>query len=431
MKGRAFQTTAFTFFGTTIVLMVLAASVGLLRGAERLSGYSLGTLDGPQLEVLTLNLFQLSAVGGLIGSGLMIVSEYAAGSRGHDRWLRLVERLWIVLVGTTLLAGLLGFSDGREGLERLAPIDLLELGLLALMMVLLRSFVARSPVVLVLLIGIGVHIIAISLGLMPMATYTLDRLLRALSLGLDRNLALPLGALATAYRLMARFSAARADWLDESLYTTAGLIALAGALLTVADLYPLTAASWLATLGSVSSVAVPVIMVIIAGHFYRVLARRRDNATLAAHWVALGLVFTVLGAGILGGLGSEPSIRRWLMGTRLDDARVLLAYLLPVAVSLGMINQSAADLHGEDGRITGYIPFWLVGAGVLATTALLVAIGVGQVYMERVIAVDFVQAETLLIPLYRLTLGAWLLLALGMGIYAFTFWLRRPPEPEV
>src|SRR5690606_28477813 len=131
-------------------------------------------------------------------------------------------------------------------------------------------------------------------------------------------------------------------------------------------------------------------------------ARRRDNATLSAHWVTLGLLVIMVGNGVLGGLSSPPDVRRWVLGTRFDDARFLLAYLLPLAITLGMINQSSADLHGEDGRITGYIPFWLASAGVLAVIGVLLAITVGQVYMVRVVGLRFLEAESLLEPLYRL-----------------------------
>jgi hypothetical protein len=47
-------------------------------------------------------------------------------------------------------------------------------------------------------------------------------------------------------------------------------------------------------------------------------------------------------------------------------------------------------------------------------------------YMERVLSIGYLDVQTLITPLYVVwTLGL-LLLAAGIGIYALTFWLRRP-----
>jgi nitric oxide reductase subunit B len=68
----------------------------------------------------------------------------------------------------------------------------------------------------------------------------------------------------------------------------------------------------------------------------------------------------------------------------------------------------------------------LVAFGIVIGAGALGSAGVAQVYMERILSVGYLDVQTLVTPLYMLWVLGLLLLAAGIGIYALTFWLRRP-----
>jgi nitric oxide reductase subunit B len=119
-------------------------------------------------------------------------------------------------------------------------------------------------------------------------------------------------------------------------------------------------------------------------------------------------------------------IRDFTTGTRLSDLQTTLMQFAVVALLLGVFNQAAAELRGQNRRITGLMPFWLVAFGVVGGGAGLAAAGVAQVYLERLLSVGYLETQTLLIPLYTLWFIGLILLAFGVLIYALGFWARRP-----
>ncbi len=97
-----------------------------------------------------------------------------------------------------------------------------------------------------------------------------------------------------------------------------------------------------------------------------------------------------------------------------------------MAIILGAINQIAAELRADQRRITGLMPFWLVAFSMIGSVLLLAGIGLVQVYVERLLGVGYLEAETLLAPLYTLWAGISALLPSGLIIYEFLFLLRNP-----
>ena len=64
--------------------------------------------------------------------------------------------------------------------------------------------------------------------------------------------------------------------------------------------------------------------------------------------------------------------------------------------------------------------------GIIGGAIALGGAGLVQVYLERLLGIGYLETQTLLIPLYSFWLIGLLSLSLGVGIYALTFWLRRP-----
>jgi nitric oxide reductase subunit B len=231
-------------------------------------------------------------------------------------------------------------------------------------------------------------------------------------------------AAAVGFRLMRRFSNVTEEWADTGVYSVAGMVTLAGALVSLTPLVALGETT--PVLGNIAAFAVPVLYAIFAAHAYRALADRSHSRTLSAHWFALALALFLLGMGLLGALQAAPSVGVWTLGTRLTDLQITLTALAPAAMSLGAANQAAAELRGQNRRVTGLTPFWLVSFGLIGGALALGAAGVAQALTERRLGLGYLDVQALVEPLYALWVVGLLLVALGAAIYALTFWLRRP-----
>jgi nitric oxide reductase subunit B len=178
-------------------------------------------------------------------------------------------------------------------------------------------------------------------------------------------------------------------------------------------------------------VIIPLVYLIFAAHSYRAFSDRNSNATLSGHWLALGIILLLLGAGLIGGLTALSGVRVYAAGTRLSDAQVTFVQWGVVAVLLGVFNQIAAELRGLNRRVTGLSPFWLVTVGAFGSGAALAAAGLVQVYLERLLSIGYLETQTLLIPLCTIWVVGLVLLAAGLLLYALGIRARRPPREDV
>jgi nitric oxide reductase subunit B len=217
---------------------------------------------------------------------------------------------------------------------------------------------------------------------------------------------------------------------EPGLYIVAGVLSVAGVLVSAAPLYALDSVDFSHTVGSVGVVVVPLAMMIFAAHSYRGLSDRNATHTLAAHWYALSLILFLLGIGVLGAIVSAPDVNRWTQGTRLTDLQHTLTSLAIIAMLFGVINQSVAEMRGVNRRITGLLPYWLVTFGVLGGGLALAGAGVVQVYLERVLSVGYLDTQSHIEPLYTGWFAGYVIVGIGVVIYAIGFYVRRPKSTE-
>ncbi|GIL13394.1 MAG: hypothetical protein BroJett038_21140 [Chloroflexota bacterium] len=421
---RPTQKIAYAFFAQTVLLVMLYAAAALLGAVKFLSPADPLALALPyhQIGGLTNVLLLLAGLTGLLGGGLYAAGE---GDRAvNEMLLGYAFRLWTALLILAVAAGLLGLLEGRHLLELPPVLDALQIVTLALVLVAVGSRAPRTPVIQVWMIGLGLSVVGTIIGLLPPGDYRQDRALRVLSTGLTLNIAHPLMAAAVGFWLMRRFSNVTEEWADTGVYSVAGMVTLAGALVSLTPLVALGETA--PVLGNIAVFAVPVLYAIFAAHAYRALADRSHSRTLSAHWFALALALFLLGMGLLGALQAAPGVGVWTLGTRLTDLQITLTALAPAAMSLGAANQAAAELRGQNRRVTGLTPFWLVSFGLIGGALALGAAGVAQALTERRLGLGYLDVQALVEPLYALWVVGLLLVALGAAIYALTFWLRRP-----
>lgn len=419
------QKIAYRLFQQTLILLVLYALVALLVALKFLSPSDplADSLPYNQVGTLAHILLNLTVLTGLLSGGVYIISQETIRSA---KLLDYTAWLWTALLILAVAGGLLGFTSGRYGIE-LPP--LLQIGLIAALSLFIGNILlsaARLPVIQVWSIGLALSVLSALIALLPFSDYVTGHSLRALVVGVNINLAYPLAGVALAFWLMHRFSNITPAWAEGSLYTVAGMLAVAGVLLILPHVYVFGAPDWVRTLGSLAAMIVPILYLIFAAHSYRALSDRNNTYTLAAHWYALSLLLFLLGAGLLGAVQALPGVNPWTSGTRLTDVQAMLMMLAVVMLSLGIINQATAELRGQNRRVTGLMPFWLIAFGVTGSAAALGGAGLVQTYLERILSIGYLDTQTLLIPLYTGWAAGLVALVLGAILYSLIFWLRRP-----
>jgi nitric oxide reductase subunit B len=425
------QKIAYGFFAQTLILLMLYAAVALLAAAKFLTPADPLALSLPynQMGGFANVLLNLTALTGLLGGGV-----YIAMGAQKDQALRYQSVihygfwLWTALLLLAILAGIFGVLEGRNLLELPRALDVYEGVVLLILTLTLIANVPQSPIIRVWGVGMIVAVIGLLAGVMQPPDYIQDRVLRLLAVGLQINIGYPLAVAAVGFWLIRRFSSVPRIWTDMGIYTVGGLLAIAGVLVTLPPLFRLGAGNSAALFGNIALFAAPALYLIFASHSYGALSERTHTHSLAAHWYALSLVLLLAGVGFLGGMQAQADIGQWTSGTRLTDLQSTLTLLGIVSMTLGVINHSASDLYGRKKRVNGLTPFWLVAFGAIIAAAALGGAGIAQVYMERVLSVGYLDVQTLITPLYILWVFGLLLLALGVGVYVLTFWLRRPQD---
>ena len=426
------QKVAYGFFVHVILLLIGCSLASLLAAVKFMDADPLATtLPYHQVNAFASVLLNLALISGLLGGGVYVAASAQAEHRLCDERLLLYTfRLWIAVVLLSLAAGVLGLLGGRGGLE-LPPLLAVGVGLVVALVVIavIRTEWAvhrAASVVRIWAVGMALYVTCTLVSILPIADVLLDRLLDTLAVGITLYIAYPMTAIALGFWLMHRVSNITPRWAELGLNTVAGLVAVAGALLTLGSLHTLVNSPIVRTIGSIGVVVIPVVYLILASHSYRAFSDRNSNATLSAHWLALSVLLLLLGIGLLGGLLSLPNVTDDVMGTRLSDVQTTLARLAVAAILLGVCNQAAAELRGKNERVTGLMPFWLVTFGALGGGFALAGAGLVQVYLERLLSLGYLETQTLLIPLYRLWTVGLISIAIGLLVYMLGFWARRP-----
>ncbi|MCY3866448.1 MAG: hypothetical protein OXG68_13510 [Chloroflexi bacterium] len=343
---------------------------------------------------------QLVILSGLVSAGIMM-----AGDGISVRSVIWLGRLWTALVIV---------SVGASPLEVGAALDLAAA--IALLLLLAASYHEAGSSFYMRLWQVGLLLIVVSLG----AAQLFDDRALAATRAFRLQVAYPSAGLSVMFWLMRRFSRVEADWAADGLRIVALLVFLAGGLISLGHL----GLPALVSLGATP--LIPLCFIVLAGHSYRALSSRNENASLAPHYIAAATLFWLVGGGFAGALSIQPAINEAMRGTDLSQAQDWLAGWVSLAIALAFVNECASSLRGDNRRVTGYVPLWLITFGVALASIVLACRGVVQIYLRDVAAVDASAMLELLLPLTVVWILCLLALAAGIVTYALGFWLRRP-----
>lgn len=221
-------------------------------------------------------------------------------------------------------------------------------------------------------------------------------------------------ALPVAFWLMLRVSNVQRPWVLRGLRSTAIMLTVAGLLLTLAQ----------ATSLSLLLLWVPTAYGIFAAHSYRALSDRNPTRTLAAPWLVTGVLLLIL-MSVLAGVLSLASVQPYLIETGWPTLQSDLTYYALLAWVLALLNQGAAELRGQNRRVTGYVPLWTISAGMFGGGFALALMSTVQSYGLHIFDVPAETVAQSVLPLAFFVVGGKLLVAIGLGIYGVQFRVRR------
>ena len=419
---------AYYLFSQTVILLMLYAGISLLGAVKFLADDPLAlSLPYYQVSAMSNILLNFVILTGLLGGGIYVIaSERADGKFTNTQLLIYTFYAWSGFLIVAFLAGVFNIIESRTMLETSFWLDIVQLIILVMFLFAVFTSVEKwSAIPTVWMIGMVLYLISAVMGLLTTSDYLRDSMFSALSVGITYNIAYTVSAVALGFWLMHRFSNITPAWAEAGLYNVAGMLTIAGIMVTVAPLYILGANDFAQSVGTIGLFVTPLMYTIFAAHSYRALRDRNNAQTLSAHWYALAVILFLIGTGIIGAISAYTNVNQWIQGTRLTDLQRTLTAFAIVSVILGVINQAIPELRGENRRITGLLPFWFVAFGMIGASVALGGAGLIQAYLERILSIGYLETQTYMIPLYLFWIIGLLAVTQGIAIYALGFWARR------
>jgi len=112
---------------------------------------------------------------------------------------------------------------------------------------------------------------------------------------------------------------------------------------------------------------------------------------LALYWIYGGVILHFIGAGVLGVVQTLPVVNQWTHGTQLTASHGHLAFfgafaMLVIAAIYYMVPDMVNHKYSQK---LGKKAFWTMTISMVLMTAVLFGAGLVQVYLERVLGMDF------------------------------------------
>ena len=200
--------------------------------------------------------------------------------------------------------------------------------------------------------------------------------------------------------LLIRLSGADREVMEKWLYVIVGLTFIAGILGTAHHYYLVGVPRYWLPHRRLLQRLEPLAFVGMAVYAYKAMRRSglAHPNTLALHWTIGSAVFSALGAGLLGLAHTWPAVNKWTHGTLITPMHGHTAFFgAYVMIVLAMITYAMPALmgHAESQRETktGLWAFWLQVGGMFGMTMAFAAAGIGQVYLERILGLGYLETQ--------------------------------------
>jgi nitric oxide reductase subunit B len=239
--------------------------------------------------------------------------------------------------------------------------------------------------------------------------------------------------------LLIRLTGAERSKIEKWLFVVIGLTFATGLIGTAHHYFWIGVPEYWLPLGGFFSALEPLPflgMAIMAYVALRGMERRPANM-IALHWTVGSAMIALIGAGGLGLAHTWPAVNQWTHGTLITPMHGHLAFfgaygmiiLAMITYSLPFIsgNPDAEQRHGG----VGLWAFWLMVAGIIGMTLSFGAAGLGQVYLERIMGVGYLDTQERIQVHFQMLLATAFVFSVGVLLFLFDFFVINPKRGEL
>ena len=432
------QAVAYPYFAVTLLLFGLQVSFGLLAAVKYLGPDPLiNLLPFDRVKAIHTNLLIVWVLTGFMGAAYHVVPEESGTELWSPRLAYIALGLWVLMGLTVVIGYVFGWTEGNKLLEQPYPLKLVivvvMLMFLANLLLTIRQAGRWTTTEAVLVAGLILTALLYLPALLTFDNYTVSIFYRwwTVHLWVEGVWEMVQGAL-LAY-LLIRLSGVDREVLEKWLYVIVGLTFISGILGMAHHYYFVGVPHYWLPIGGFFSALEPLVFLGMAMYAY--FAMRRSGMshpnTLAIHWAIGSAIFSALGAGLLGLAHTWPAVNKWTHGTLITAMHAHAAFFgAYVMIVLAMITYALPGLTGRDERTLerplGLWAFWLMVGGMFGMTLAFATAGIGQVYLERITGLGFLETQRKIQVHFLMLTGTGLLFALGVALYLWDFFVVSP-----
>jgi nitric oxide reductase subunit B len=435
------QAVAYWYFAVAMALFGLQIVFGLLSAAKYLGPDPLlYILPFDVTKVIHTNLLIVWVLTGFMGATYWMVPDESRTELHSVKIAYVQLAIWVTMGVTAVIGYLFRYGTGNKLLEQPLPhkiaIVIVMLMFLYNVGMTIRKSGRFTTTEGVLLLGVGGAAVLFLPALLHYENYVVSIFYRwwTIHLWVEGVWEMIQGSF-LAY-LLIRLSGADREVMEKWLYVIVGLVFIAGILGTAHHYYWVGVPGYWLPIGGIFSALEPVALVGMAIYAYSAIRRSglAHPNTLALHWTVGSAVFTLFGAGLLGLAHTWPSVNKWTHGTLITamhgHAAFYGAYVMIVLAMITFALPSLSPQRREQGTSMGYWAFWLQLAGMFGMTLSFATAGIGQVYLERILGLGYLDAQLKIQVHFLMLVATASIFATGVILFILDFF-RYAPRFEV
>ncbi len=435
------QKVAYWFFALSMLLFVLQLVYGFIMGFAHAGFDGLhDIIPFNTAKAVHLNLLVVWLLSGFMGAAYYIIPEEAQHELVSVK-LAYVQLISLALVGVAAIIGFFHFNiwEGRKFLEIPRGLDYLVVVnvLLFLGIILLTLYKGKRKTTTALVLTMGLLFAALLYlpGMLPFDSQVMDSFFRwwVVHLWVEGVWELIMGGILSF--LLIKLTGVDREVIEKWLYVIVGLTFLSGILGTGHHYYYIGVNKIWLVVGGIFSALEPLAflaMALFAVNMYRKGEKKHPNK-IALFWTLGSAIVSFVGAGLLGFAHTLPQTNLYTHGTLVTAMHGHLAFWGAYAmIVLAIISYALPNLTGRklyDGA-RGRAAFWMSNIGMVGMTVAFGVAGVAQVYLERIMKMDFMEVQKMTeIHFYVLIVCA-TLFTTGIILYIIDFVKYGQPTDE-
>lgn len=431
------QIVAYWYFAVAMCLFGLQLVMGLLMATKYLGPDPLiNWLSFDVAKVMHTNLLIVWVLAGFMGGTYYVVTEESRSELYSDKLAYLQLIAWTLMGVVAIIGYFFGWNAGIKMLEQPFPLKLVIVAVMGIFFFNIFMTIRRAGrwtvTEGVLIAGLVLAALLFVPALLPYDNYTIETFYRWWTIHLWVEGVWEMIQASMLAFLLIRLSGADREVMEKWLYVIVGLVFLAGILGTAHHYYWIGVPGYWLPIGGFFSALEPVALVGMAVYAYS--AMRRSGAAhpngLAIHWTVGSAIYTMFGAGLLGLAHTWPSVNQWTHGTLITAMHGHAAfYGAYVMINLAMISYVLPYLtegRPEQGTSLGYWAFWMQVVGMFGMTMSFATAGLGQVYLERIMGLGYLDAQLKIQIHFMMLVGTGGLFTAGVIAFIWDFF-RTPP----